>query len=83
MVERRAGLLGIKASTLILLLICSIYFVVYVDRVNISVAAGDLRQEFHLTNSELGVAFSAYAYLGVVQNLPFLGYTGRVETAPL
>jgi len=29
MVERRAGLLGIKASTLILLLICSIYFVVY------------------------------------------------------
>jgi len=69
MMERRTGLLGIKASTLILLLICSIYFVVYVDRVNISVAAGDLRQEFHLTNSELGVAFSAYAYFYAVIQL--------------
>lgn len=66
---RRSGRVGLKTTTLVLLLICSIYFVVYVDRVNISVAAGDLRQEFHLTNSQMGRVFSAYAYFYAIIQL--------------
>jgi ACS family D-galactonate transporter-like MFS transporter len=38
------------------------YFVAYVDRVNISVAAPVLRREFDLTPTELGFVFSAFAY---------------------
>lgn len=65
----RPGLLGLKTTTLVLVLVCSIYFVVYMDRVNISVAAGDLRQEFQLTNGQLGQVFSAYAYFYAIIQL--------------
>ena len=38
------------------------YFIAYVDRVNISVAAPTMRQEIGLTPTELGLIFSAFAY---------------------
>lgn len=38
------------------------YFITYVDRVNVSSAAPVLRKELGLSNSELGSVFSAFAY---------------------
>ena len=47
---------------LILLVLCLMYFVAYVDRVNISVAAPTIRRQLALTPVELGLIFSAFAY---------------------
>jgi len=38
------------------------YFVTYVDRVNVSTAAGTLQREFSLSNTQIGFIFSAFAY---------------------
>jgi sugar phosphate permease len=47
---------------LILFVLCLGYFIAYVDRVNISVAAPTMRKELGLTPTELGFIFSAFAY---------------------
>ncbi|HMF97200.1 MAG TPA: MFS transporter [Vicinamibacterales bacterium] len=47
---------------LILLVLCLMYFVAYVDRVNISVAGPAIRRELALSPLELGFIFSAFAY---------------------
>src|SRR5262245_36458715 len=46
----------------VLFLLCLMYFVAYIDRVNISTAALTLRNEFSLTPTQLGLVFSAFAY---------------------
>jgi sugar phosphate permease len=46
----------------VLLLLCAMYFIAYVDRVNLSVAAPFARKELALTPTQLGVVFSAFAY---------------------
>jgi MFS family permease len=51
-----------KATNMVLLLLCLMYFITYVDRVNIGTAASVIRQELHLSNTELGLVFSAFAY---------------------
>jgi len=56
---RRPGL-GIRH--LMVFVLCLMYFVAYVDRVNIAVAAPLLRRELGLTPIELGFVFSAFAY---------------------
>jgi sugar phosphate permease len=38
------------------------YLITYVDRVNIATAASDIRRELSLTNTQLGLVFSAFAY---------------------
>jgi sugar phosphate permease len=38
------------------------YFITYVDRVNIATAGPLIKDEFHLSNTELGLVFSAFAY---------------------
>lgn len=45
-----------------LFLLCLMYFIAYVDRVNISVAAPSMRRELGLSPTELGLIFSAFAY---------------------
>ena len=50
------------ASTNVLLLLCAMYFITYIDRVNVSSAAESLKSELHLTNTDLGLAFSAFGY---------------------
>ncbi|HKW81040.1 MAG TPA: MFS transporter [Casimicrobiaceae bacterium] len=50
-----------KGRYLILGILCLMYFIAYVDRVNISVAAPLIKQEWHLSASELGLVFSAFA----------------------
>ena len=38
------------------------YFITYVDRVNISTAAAGFRGDLHLSNTDLGLIFSAFGY---------------------
>jgi MFS family permease len=47
---------------LVLLLLGAMYFILYVDRVNISAVAPLIKADLKLSNTELGFAFSAFAF---------------------
>jgi MFS family permease len=64
-----------KAANCVLLLICLLYLIQYSDRVNIATAAGAISHDLHLSNTELGFAFSAFAYPYAVVQL-FGGWLG-------
>ena len=51
-----------KVRYLILAVMCLMYFIAYIDRVNIAVAGPMIRKEFALSPTELGIVFSAFAY---------------------
>lgn len=51
-----------QASRLVLFVICLMYLIFYVDRVNISTAAPIMQKDLGLTATQLGIAFSAFAY---------------------
>src|SRR5271155_5296962 len=46
----------------VLFLLCLMYMIFYVDRVNISTAAPLIKADLGLSNTQLGLAFSAFAY---------------------
>ena len=46
----------------IFMLLCAMYFIEYVDRVNLSVAAPLIKAEFGLSNTKLGFALAAFGY---------------------
>ncbi|PKU25726.1 MFS transporter [Telmatospirillum siberiense] len=48
--------------TIVLLLLCLMYFITYVDRVNVGTAANAIKTEFQLSNTELGLVLSGFAY---------------------
>jgi sugar phosphate permease len=50
------------APGIVLTLLCLMYFITYVDRVNIGTAAPLIGKEFGLSKTELGLVFSAFAY---------------------
>ena len=50
------------ASTVVLGLLCAMYLITYVDRVNISTAARDIQRELGLSNTQLGILQSAFGY---------------------
>jgi MFS family permease len=52
----------LNVSNMVLLLLCLMYLILYVDRVNISTAAPLIKADLNLSNAELGLAFSAFAY---------------------
>ena len=52
----------LSVSNTVLLIICMMYLILYVDRVNISTAAPLIKADLKLSNTELGLAFSAFAY---------------------
>jgi len=52
----------LSASNAVLMIICLMYLILYVDRVNISTAAPLIKADLKLSNTELGLAFSAFAY---------------------
>src|SRR6202049_4349423 len=54
--------LTLRVSGRVLLLLCLMYLILYVDRVNISTAAPLIKADLGLSNTELGLAFSAFAY---------------------
>ena len=45
-----------------LLVLCLLYLILYIDRVNISTSAPLIKAELGLSNGQLGLAFSAFAY---------------------
>lgn len=45
----------------VLLLLCAMYFITYLDRVSISTAAPFIKADLHLSNTQLGLALSAFA----------------------
>jgi MFS family permease len=51
-----------KASRSVLFITCLMYLIFYVDRVNISTAAPFMQKDLGLTTTQLGLAFSAFAY---------------------
>jgi MFS family permease len=53
---------GISATTKVLGLLCVMYFINYVVRVNVSTAAAVFQPELGLTNLQVGEIFSAFAY---------------------
>lgn len=54
--------LRFKTTDIVLVIICMMYLVTYIDRVNIGTAGPPLQKDLGLTNTELGLAFSAFAY---------------------
>ena len=53
---------AISATAIVLILICLMYGITYIDRVNVSAAAPVLQKDLHLTNTQVGLVFSAFAY---------------------
>lgn len=53
---------SLKVRHLILGLMCLMYFIAYIDRVNISIIAPMLKHEMGFTPTQLGLVFSAFAY---------------------
>lgn len=51
-----------RSTTRVLGLLCLMYFITYVDRVNVSTAAIQFGKEFSLSNTQVGFVFSAFAY---------------------
>src|SRR3977135_2654120 len=52
----------LSATTTVLILLCLIYGITYIDRVNVSTAASAFQRELHLNNTQVGLVFSAFAY---------------------
>jgi MFS transporter, ACS family, glucarate transporter len=51
-----------SATSIVLIMLCVMYFITYLDRVNVSTAAAGFGKEFHLSHTEVGLVFSAFAY---------------------
>ena len=52
----------LRVPHIILGLLCLMYFITYIDRVNISTAASAIQDEFGFSKTQLGLLFSAFAY---------------------
>jgi MFS family permease len=52
----------ISAPVVVLGLLCAMYFITYVDRVNIATAATAIKDEFAISNTQLGLALGAFGY---------------------
>jgi MFS family permease len=51
-----------SASTIVLFLICLMYGITYIDRNNVSTVASIFERDLHLTNTQIGLVYSAFAY---------------------
>lgn len=56
----------LSATTIVLILICLMYGITYIDRVNVSTAASVFQKDLHLSNTQVGLVFSAFAYPYVI-----------------
>lgn len=50
------------AAQAVLGLLCLMYFISYIDRVNVSTAAAGFAKDFSLDSTQVGLVFSAFAY---------------------
>ena len=51
-----------SATAVVLGLVCVMYGLTYIDRINVSTASSVFQKELHLTNTQVGLVFSAFAY---------------------
>ncbi|AKJ69373.1 MFS transporter [Pandoraea thiooxydans] len=51
-----------RVTSTVLLMLCIMYFITYLDRVNVSTAAAGFAKDFGLSKTEIGFVFSAFAY---------------------
>src|ERR1700738_3654323 len=51
-----------SASNTVLFLLCLMYLLTYIDRVNVSTASNIFEKELHLDKTQVGFVFSAFAY---------------------
>ena len=51
-----------RPTGVVLALLCMMYFINYLDRVNVSTAAAGFSTEFKLNRTQIGLVFSAFAY---------------------
>jgi MFS family permease len=51
-----------RATYVVLGLLCLMYFITYLDRVNVSTAAAGFAKEFDLNKTQIGLVFSAFAW---------------------
>src|SRR5450432_3853838 len=51
-----------KPTAVVLGLLCVMYLITYVDRVNVSTAADSIKRELSLSNTQLGFLQSAFGY---------------------
>jgi len=52
----------LRATRVVMGLLCFMYFMTYLDRVNVSTAAAGFGGEFGLSSTQIGLVFSAFAY---------------------
>ena len=52
----------VRSGRTLLWLLSAMYFLFYIDRVNIATAASSIQLDLGLTNTQLGLVFSAFAY---------------------
>lgn len=52
----------LRVAHVVLILLSLLYFITYLDRVNVSTAAAEFAGQFHLSETEIGLVFSAFAY---------------------
>jgi MFS family permease len=52
----------LRPTTIVLALLCLLYFITYVDRVNVGTAAAGFGRDFHLSKTQIGLVASAFAY---------------------
>ena len=66
---------SVPATTKVLGLLCLMYGITYIDRVNVSTAAPVFGKELGLSNTQVGLVFSAFAYPYLVFQI-FGGWVG-------
>jgi MFS family permease len=52
----------LRVTQVVLVLLCLMYFITYLDRVNVSTAAAGFAKDFNLNKTQIGLVFSAFAY---------------------
>jgi MFS family permease len=57
---------ALSTVNIVLFLICLMYAITYIDRVNVSTAATVFQRDLNLTNTQVGLVFSAFAYPYVI-----------------
>lgn len=60
----------VPASTIVLAILCVMSFVMYVDRTNIATAALSIRKDLELTNTQMGLVFSAFSVVYAFAMIP-------------
>jgi len=52
----------LRPPTIVLSLLCAMYFLLFINRTNIAIAGPLMQADLKLSNTELGLAFTAFAY---------------------